>query len=178
MPDLSQYLGKKVEVVLRSGYVFTGEILRNGTPYSKYPFMFRGNTYTKTGNFWDNQSMSHYDIISIKSIDDKDSCEEMKQELQELRQKVSALQQEIDTLKNAKPTIPHGFSRKDCLKLLDGETSRLTVCYAFRWDKTPQGYQYWQSLTDDVEKGKSLPKEALDYIKDMVILSYRQEQGE
>lgn len=91
---------------------------------------------------------------------------------------MSTLQQEIDTLKKTPPTLPEWFSRKDCLKLLDGDNSRRSLDCAFYWDKTPQEHQYWKSLAEAVGNGENLPKEALEYIKDLVILSYRQEQGE
>jgi hypothetical protein len=179
MVDLSQYLGKNVEVVLRSGDVFTGMILRSRLPYGNHPFMFNDDTYTKTGNLYVDLRMSQYDIISIRIIDDGDSCEEMKQKLQELHLKMERMQKEIESLRSVKKqSLPEDFRRKDCLKLLGNEVSVTALGFAFRWGRTPQGFVYWSDICKGLKEGKPIPEDAKNYIKDMVILSYREELSE
>jgi len=39
-------------------------------------------------------------------------------------------------------------------RLGNDRSASYTICCAFRWDTTPQGYDYWRTLRDSIEGDK------------------------
>jgi len=55
--------------------------------------------------------------------------------------------------------------------LLAGKPSAHDLREAFVWKDTPQGYDYWDRIREDLEKGKSLPQDAREYVQTLLVAS-------
>lgn len=93
---------------------------------------------------------------------------------QELEQKIQELQKEVDRLKSKERELPDCFDIKNVLKLLDDPQSDY-LDFAFQWTDTPQGEDFWNKINHDLYRKNitTLPQEAIDQLKDWVIVYYR-----
>jgi hypothetical protein len=101
MIDLLEFVGKKVEIELRDGQVYTGytlwEDLINSDPIYKYSIEPLSYKYDKYGNY--GKLCNDLDIIKIEEIKPMNKYEE-------LEKKVAEMQKEIDYLKKEEIVHP------------------------------------------------------------------------
>lgn len=178
--DLSLFLGKNVEVTYRSGRTEIGIVGQNdsGVDENSHPYKFGEDerTFTKDGKWYLTGNEGYRDIVEVLRI--------APSRYTHLEEQVAQPQAEIERLKAEeeaeKPKLPEGFCRKAALELLDGNgiiTYNL-VDKLFSWNKAPQGYAYWCNIALGCYNGFKPSEEALSYIREMVILSYRQQYGD
>lgn len=116
----------------------------------------------------------------------KTNYQQLEQKIQELQdehqRKVNELRAEVDRLKKEEKEdkLPENFKRYFILKFLTNPNVP-DLCCGFTWTSTPQGYDYWNKITDCLHNNKSSYKvldEAVIQLQKWVIMSYQQEFGQ
>ena len=172
---LPSYINKNVEVTYRNGNKYTGKLIFSEVASIEHPYILDGRTYTKKGFYYDEDESYSYDIVSIRSLEGPTKYSHLEEQVAELQAEIERLKAEEEA---EKPKPPEGFRRKNALKLLDGQQTYENVNNSFIWRTTPQGDGYWRSLAQKCRGGGRLPEDAIKYLQEMVILSYRQEHGD
>ena len=168
--DLSQFVGKKVDVVLRSGKILYS-VTVSFYNSSLFPYEIDGETYKKDGH-WEHTIYlgsvlpAEEDIVKIKLSTMK--------KYEQIENQIAGLQKEVERLKNEekKEKLPECFNRKYTIAVLNGNLSSLG--HAFRWSSTPQGLMHWERIQSGLEV---LTNEDIIQLQKWVILSYQQEEN-
>ena len=171
---LPSYINKNVKVTYRNGGRYTGKLTYHSERLV-HPYTLNGRTYTFDGFYYSEDECYPYDIVSIRSMEGTKYAH--------LEEQVAELQAEIERLKKEeeaeKPKLPERFRRQYALKLLDGEVTRTNVDKMCTWSSTPQGHGFWDRIGGGCGAGApKLTEEAIKYLQEMVILSYRQLHGD
>ena len=163
--DLSQFLGKKVDVVLRNGNIFYSVTV---SAWNNLSFQYKINeqTYKRDGS-WENVFLNENDIVKIE-LSTMKKYEKLEGQIAELQKEVERLKKEEEE----KDKLPESFLRKRTLEVLNGNPSSLA--FAFTWKSTPQGLLYWTNIARGYE---DLTSEDIIQLQKWVILSYQQQEN-
>jgi len=103
--------------------------------------------------------------------------EQQIQTLQEEHQKrVQKLQEQVELLKKEEQEskLPKNFNRECVISYLN-KPSYFDLFCAFSWDSTPQGHDYWNSISR-LEPHK-VPEQAIIQLQKWVIQSFQEQYG-
>lgn len=179
--DLSQFVGKTVDVTLRSGRSLFSVLVETIASVG-YPYIIAGECYKRDG-YWDYSRDDLDDIVKIQlstpeqPMDKYDKLEFIESKIAELQTQTAEFQKEVERLKNLEneekeEELPDSFIREFVIKVLNGDRDYLGS--AFLWCSTPQGDKFWRENRD---KRNTLTNEAIIQLQKWVIKSYEQEFG-
>jgi site-specific DNA-adenine methylase len=103
--------------------------------------------------------------------------EQQIQTLQEEHQKrVQELQEQVELLKKEEQEskLPESFNRERVISYLNKPSYTNLIC-AFGWHSTPQGWDYWHSIS--LLKPHKVPEFAIIQLQKWVIQSYQEQYG-
>lgn len=174
--DLSLYLNKNVEITYRCGKRETSTIVKSVGPNSdSRPYLVQstGHTYRENGMCRSRgYGLDYADIVNVRPVSDTKYAH--------LEEQVAKIQAEIERLRKEeeaeKPKLPYDFNRNHALAILDGNFTFHNVHQMCIWHSTPHGWSYWENIGQNHHK--PLPDGAIQYLQQMVILSYRQQYGD
>lgn len=186
--NLGQFEGKKVKATFKRGAEFTGKVTMNrhndGFPFNLITDRSSLSLYgfRATGEYrFDDQIILIEEIVKpsfdwdlLNELQDQDAWlkereTELQKQLEEVLEKRLKVRKRVTEMKTT--GLPRAFNREAVNAFLEDPSNTDPLMWAFDWDYTPQGRDYWDHLYRGIVE--DVDAEVIDQLRKWVVQSYQ-----